>query len=376
MKSFVQPKRALLQTTTLVAAGLIVTAVPADAAEKLKIGIGGYAEQWFGYTDIQDDGSTNQDLSGFDVKSDTEIHFKGSTTLDNGLEVGINVQLEGNSNSGDQIDESYLTVRGNFGQIDIGDENSALYKTHVAPKEYGIGINSGDTVEWELTGNTSISDSGYFRAPFGGTYIEPGRANDSTKLTYYSPRIEGFRVGLSYAPDSNQDNNVQPDRENSSLTDGVMAGIDYSHDFNGVKVAASAGYGTFLEASGDDQEPEAYAFGLTVDYAGFQVGGSYAKFADSGVNDGDAYVVGAAYDFGQYGVSATYLHGERDGLAGSAAPASVQADRDTFALGGRYILGPGVSLQGTLGYSEYTSETSGIGDVEAAYAITGIRLTF
>ncbi|MEP3112876.1 porin [Nisaea sp.] len=376
MRNYAQPKRVLLQTTTLVAAGFIVSAAPAGAAEKLKIGVGGYAEQWFGYTDIEDDGNTDQDLSGFDVKSDTEIHFKGSTKLDNGLEVGINVQLEGNSNSGDQIDESYLTVRGNFGQIDIGDENSALYKTHVAPKEYGIGINSGDTVQWELTGNTSISDSGYFRAPFGGTFIEPGRANDSTKLTYYTPRIEGIRVGLSYSPDSEQDSNVLPDREISSLTDGVMAAIDYSHDFDGVKVAASAGYGTFLEASGDNPEPEAYAFGLTVDYAGFQVGGSYAGFRDSGINDGDAYVVGAAYDFDKFGVSATYLHGERDGLAGSIASGSAQADRNTFALGGRYILGPGVSLQGTLGYSEYTSDTAGVSDVEAAYAVTGIKLTF
>ncbi|WP_323795386.1 porin [Nisaea sp.] len=376
MKNFAQPKKALLQTTALVAAGFIVSAAPADAAEKLRIGVGGYAEQWFGYTDIQDDGNTTQDLSGFDVKSDTEIHFEGFTTLDNGLEVGINVQLEGNTNSSDQIDESYLTVRGNFGQIDIGDENSALYKTHVAPKEYGMGINSGDTVDWELSGTTSISNSGYFRAPFGGTFIEPGRANDSTKLTYYTPRVEGFRVGLSYAPDSAQDSNVLPDRNTSSLTDGVMAGIDYSRDFNGVKVGASAGYGTFLEAAGNNPEPEAYAFGLTVDYAGFQVGGSYAGFQDSGVNDGDAYVIGAAYDFGPYGLSATYLHGERDGLAGSTAPASVQADRDTFALGGRYILGPGVSLQGTLGYSEYTSDTAGVGDVEAAYAITGIKLTF
>jgi predicted porin len=376
MNNIAQPKRALLQTTALVAAGFIVSAAPADAAEKLRISVGGFAEQWFGYTDIQDDGNTTQDLSGFDVKSDTEIHFEGFTTLDNGLEVGINVQLEGNTNSSDQIDESYLTVRGNFGQIDIGDENSALYKTHVAPKEYGMGINSGDTVDWELNGNTSISNSGYFRAPFGGTFIEPARANDSTKLTYYTPRVEGFRIGLSYAPDSTQDSNVLPDRNTSSLTDGVMAGIDYSRDFNGVKVAASAGYGTFLEAAGNNPEPEAYAFGLTVDYAGFQVGGSYAGFQDSGVNDGDAYVVGAAYDFGPYGVSATYLHGERDGLAGSTAPASVQADRDTFALGGRYILGPGVSLQGTLGYSEYTSDTAGVGDVEAAYAITGIKLTF
>ncbi|WP_193180831.1 porin [Nisaea sediminum] len=365
----------LLQTTSLVAAGFILSADPAGAAEKLKLSVGGYAEQWFGYTDIDDEGNSSLDLSGFDVKSDTEIHFVGSTKLDNGLEVGINVQLEGNSNSSDQIDESYLTLRGNFGQIDIGDENSALYKTHVAPKEYGMGINSGDTVDWELTGATSIGNGGYFRAPFGGTYVEPVRANDSTKLTYYTPRIEGVRLGMSYSPDSNQDNNTQPDR-NAGLSDGVMASIDVSREISGVTVAASAGYGTFLETASGQDEPQAYAFGLTLGYGGLQVGGSFAGFQDSGANDGDGYTLGASYDFGQYGVSLTYLHGERDGLAGSTAPGTVQADRDTIALGGQYILGPGVSAQATIGYSEYTSDTAGAGDIQAAYAITGIRVTF
>jgi len=369
------PKAALLQTTTLVAAGLILSTDPASAAEKLKLSVGGFAEQWFGYTDIDDEGNNDLDLTGFDVKSDTEIHFVGSTKLDNGLEVGINVQLEGNSNSGDQIDESYLTLRGKFGQIDIGDENSALYKTHVAPKEYGMGINSGDTVDWELTGATSISNGGYFRAPFGGTYIEPVRANDSTKLTYYTPRIEGLRLGISYSPDSNQDDNTQFDR-NTGFSDGVMASIDVRREFSGVTVAASAGYGTFLETTSGQDEPEVYAFGLTFDYGGLQVGGSFAGFNDSGVNDGDGYTLGASYDFGQYGVSLTYLHGERDGLDGSTAPGTVQADRDTIALGGQYILGPGVSAQATLGYSEYTSDEAGVGDVTAAYAMTGIRVTF
>ncbi|WP_420405076.1 porin [Nisaea sp.] len=368
-------RKALLQTTALVAASLLLSTDAASAAEKLKLSVGGYAEQWFGYTDIDDEGNSSLDLSGFDVKSDTEIHFAGSTKLDNGLEVGINVQLEGNSNASDQIDESYLTLRGNFGQIDIGDENSALYKTHVAPKEFGMGINSGDTIDWELTGSTSIGDGGYFRAPFGGTFVEPARANDSTKLTYYTPRIEGFRLAMSYAPDSNQDNNVQPDRD-AGLSDGVMASADLRREFSGVTVAASAGYGTFLETASGQDEPQAYAFGLTLDYGGLQVGGSFAAFQDSGAHDGDGYTLGAAYDFGTYGVSMTYLHGERAGLSGSTAPATVQADRDTIALAGQYILGPGVSAQATLGYSEYTSDTGGAGDVQAAYAITGIRLTF
>jgi outer membrane protein OmpU len=48
-----------------------------------------------------------QDLDGVDQKSDSEVWFKGLTTLVNGLSVGINVQLEANS-TGDQIDESFL----------------------------------------------------------------------------------------------------------------------------------------------------------------------------------------------------------------------------------------------------------------------------
>ena len=84
----------------------MLTAAPAMAAEKIKISVGGYMEQWFGYVSSDDDTSGN-DFSGVDIKSDAEIHFKGSTTLDNGIEFGVNVQLEGNGNAGDQIDESY-----------------------------------------------------------------------------------------------------------------------------------------------------------------------------------------------------------------------------------------------------------------------------
>src|SRR3546814_20814614 len=82
-----------------------------------------------------------------DVKSDTEIWFDGSTVLDNGIEFGVNVQLEGNSDS-DQIDESFLTVAGWFGKVIVGSENSAMYLLHVAPKDFGFGLNTGDTVEW------------------------------------------------------------------------------------------------------------------------------------------------------------------------------------------------------------------------------------
>ena len=234
-------KKILLGSTALVAAGMIASA-PASA--KMKMSVGGYMEQWIGYVS-QDDVGT-QDLSGVDVKSDSEIHFKGMAKLDNGMSVGVNVQLEANT-SGDTIDESYLIVKGGFGEINLGSENSALYKMHYSAKGYGIGFNSGDQSSWVNTGG-SISQSGHFRQPMGSTNIEVGGMNDSEKITYYTPRVNGFQLGVSYAPWAGEDGGGQFDR-NANKSDYVMAGANYKAKMGGMSVGISAGYGTVTDAS-------------------------------------------------------------------------------------------------------------------------------
>jgi len=356
-------KKVLLGSTAIVAAGMIA-APTAMAAEKLSASVGGYMEQWFGYTSVSEDNST-RDVDGFDVKSDSEIHFKGSTTLDNGIEFGVNVQLEANTNSGDQIDESYAIIKGSFGEINIGSENSAMYKMHYAPSDFGIGINSGDQGDWAALSGSAVSSSGYFRGVLGSTYIEPNRANDSEKLTYYTPRFAGFQIGASYSPDTNQDNNGPVDR-NTSVTDMVAFGANYSGDFGGASVGVSGGYGTFLETASGTAEPEAYNLGLTIGVGGFGAGVSWASADDSNA-DGDAYNVGISYSSGPFGVSLTYFHGEVEN----------SSEQDTIHLSGKYTLGPGVSANATLGHAEFQDAgTAGSDEVEATYLVTGIRLSF
>ncbi len=372
-------KKILLGTTAVVAVGML-TAAPAMAAEKIKISVGGYMEQWFGYVSSDDDTSGN-DFSGVDVKSDAEIHFKGSTTLDNGIEFGVNVQLEGNSNAGDQIDESYMIIKGAFGEINIGSENSAMYKMHYAPSDFGIGINSGDQFDW--VNRQSITTSGYFRGTYGSTYLEPARTNDSEKLTYYTPRIEGFQLGLSYSPDTAQDNNTQPNRDavNSDL---VMLGLNFKRTFGSVGVGLSGGYGTVSDAPdvADSNEPTAFNLGATASFGGFGLGVSYAQADESDADDGEAINVGVSYSQGPWGISATYFHGERDG-SGSAGLGTLsgQAEQDTIHLSGKYALGPGVTAAGTIGYTEVSSDDSTLqgtdeSTVEGTYVVVGIKLSF
>jgi outer membrane protein OmpU len=367
-------KKVLLGTTAIVAAGMIASP-SADAAEKLKVSVGGYMEQWFGYVSQDEQNTSTADYSGFDVKSDAEIHFTGMTTLDNGISVGINVQLEANTNTSDQIDESYLIVKGNFGEINLGSENSALYKMNYAPDEYGIGINSGDQSSW-VTKPSNIS-GGFFRSPFGSTNVEPNRTNDSEKLTYYTPRIEGFQLGVSYIPDSGQDANAQPDR-NASVTDGYAVAANFKRDFGGFDLGISGGYGAFTDGPAAQDDPAAWAAGLTVGFGGFSLGASYAgSEGTTAADDNTGYNIGAAYASGPWGVSLGYFHGERDGST-TAGVTSGQADHDTFALSGKYALGPGVTAAATLAHTEYSTDDTGVTDdsTEGTYFVVGMRLSF
>ena len=373
-------KKILLGSTAIVAAGMIAAVPSADAASKMKLGVGGYMEQWFGFTS-GDDGVA-QDYSGFDIKSDPEIFFKGSTKLDNGITVGVNVQLEATQN-GDQIDEQYMFVKGSFGQIIIGDENSAMYKMHYAPSDFGIGMNSGDVTVWNKPVSDAEGDSinmgSHYRSPFGATYIEPDAVNDSAKISYFTPRVSGFQLGLSYGPDGNQDSNGLPNRD-AANTDYIMVGANFKQKMGGMSVGISGGYGTVTDAAAGGVEPEATSFGIKLGMGGVSAGVSYANFSDSGEKDQEGINAGVAYSSGPMGVSIAYYHGEKDGNNGDAATLNNQAERDVIHLSAKYAMGPGVTLAGTLGHAVYSSDDAdldnSVNESASTYVVMGLKVGF
>ena len=373
-------KKVLLGSTAIVAAGMIAAVPSADAASKMKLSVGGYMEQWVGFTS-QDDGVA-QDYSGFSTVSDGEIHFKGKTKLDNGITVGVNVQLEAQQ-GGDQIDEQYMTVSGGFGQIIIGDENSAMYKMHYAPSDFGIGTNSGDVTSWNKPVSDAEGDSiamgGHYRAPFGATYIEPNAVNDSAKISYFTPRVSGFQLGLSYAPDGSQDNNGLPNRDTAN-TDYIMVGANFVQKMGGMSVGISGGYGTVTDAAAGGVEPEATSFGIKMGMGGVSAGVAYANYSDHGNADAEGINAGIAYSSGPMGVSVNYYHGEKDGNNGDAATLNNQAERDVIHLSAKYAMGPGVTLAGTLGHAVYSSDDAdldnSVNESASTYVVMGLKVGF
>ncbi|MCY4590544.1 MAG: porin [Alphaproteobacteria bacterium] len=378
-------RKVLLGTTAMVAAGMLASAPSAIAAEKLKLGVSGYMEQWFGYS--AQDGVSGQDFSGFNQISDAEVFFKGSTELDNGLTVGVDVQLEGNT-GGDQIDESYMWINGSFGQFILGSENTAQYKMGYGPSDFGIGLISGDQPSWvtpvaDADGDKiNLTGKGYWRNPMGSSsWVEVLGMNDTQGVSYYTPRFQGVQIGLTYTPDvsAGEDNGSMPNRDKDNA-DAISAGVNYKQSFDNASVGASLTYGTVTRTmADDDSDPSALSMGLTVGVGGFGIGASYAAFDDSGVKNGEGYAVGANYATGPWGLSLTYFHGERDGTMMDDMLMD-QAALNTVHLSAKYALGPGVTAKGTLGHASIESDDTAIDesvdDISATYLVVGVAVSY
>ena len=112
-------KKVLLSSTALAAAGLMAgTGSPAQAAEPIQLSLGGYYQAFFtlraqsdvdrrGVGATQSTFGNDEEIHPTDVQQEGEVFFVGETTLDNGIKVGVNVQLEAYT-TGDQIDEHYV----------------------------------------------------------------------------------------------------------------------------------------------------------------------------------------------------------------------------------------------------------------------------
>ncbi|MEW5728208.1 MAG: porin, partial [Pseudomonadota bacterium] len=119
-------KKVLIASTALVAAGMM-TAGAAQASEKIKLNLGGFSKWWVvgQWNDDKYQRNAIADYNSVDVKGDNEIFFGGSTTLDNGMKVGVQIELEAGGHtdqSSDTIDESYMFVETGFGKFIVGSE--------------------------------------------------------------------------------------------------------------------------------------------------------------------------------------------------------------------------------------------------------------
>ncbi|MSO93753.1 MAG: porin [Rhodospirillales bacterium] len=399
-------KKILLGTTALVAATTFASG-DASAAEKLKLGLGGYFEHTLGVTRLHFDktgqsaGAQSALREGFENYQDAEVWFMGSTTLDNGITVSVQIELEANTSS-DQIDEAYMTISGSFGSFIVGSENLPNYKMHYsAPSVSRVGITSSDATFWfgqptGFMGNSAISQ---FNTAYAQDY---GRfyANDPLMVSYYTPRIAGFQLGIGFAPDSNEGNNTAGNAT-TQFQNGISAGLNYVQTFGAFNVAASAGYIQWIEAPAStgqtspglirrDSDAAAHQWqtGLNLGWGGWTIGGAYAATpygaTTTSANSSESWtaVYGVKYMTGPWGFSLNGMNTRAEGATPGSLATNRQreagADARMYRVEGAwsYQIGPGIQLHGDVMYQNERGELQGSDDVVGWIVTTGILVNF
>jgi len=350
---------------------------------------------------------------GLDIHTNPEIHFTPSVTLDNGLTFGINVQLEANTTVGAFIDESFASISSDtFGRLDVGNENSAGYKSMVAaPGVTSMFINSPSTsafipytgVDAFIIANTIVpAGSALTALPFRqaglSAYTEVAGNNDVSRITYYTPDFNGLTVGVSYAPQGavNAGGSFSINK-NAVLSDIFDIGVNYSGTFGSTDITLAARWGTgdTPSVAPGASDPETWGVGFQVGFGAITVGGHYGENDNDetltgavvGIGDSEGWSLGVTYDSaGPWSFEAlTYQSETNLNFAGAVLPGAM-TEREAYRIGASRALGPGVDWDIYLVHETRDSKPGIVGgafaaalvgeEVEGTVLGTAINLSF
>lgn len=397
----------ILMATTAVAA---IALAPGDAfaqssaAGPIRLGLGGYFQFYGVFGDQTNNvGYPGEHRHNFDFKREGEIFFTGQTKLDNGLQVGVDVQLEAESCT-DQIDESYIWFQGDWGRLILGSENSAAYLLAVGAPAVDANFDGQDPNYRLFNGALGAGAISGLTAPPGAA-LSPGFSGidawvvnvtgDSEKITYLSPRVAGFRVGLSFTPDNSEDGSAggqiatkggsfagMPLNNDIQWSNVISAGLNYEGKFNSASILAGFGIEHGFLESGVERiglpdvlkNRTAWQAGLDIGFAGFHFGGGY-YYDNNGIEDGDgrqrSFGIGLTYEMGPLTIGASYFDSKRNLEVVGGDDESLKR----ILVGARYTLGPGVQLRGSVQRYIYDTDNHMPGN-NAWFGVLGTVLTF
>ena len=338
----------LLASTALVSASLV--GAPAFASDPLTVTVSGGIVTGFYFVDADDQISTDDTKVAISARS---LEINGEGTLDNGLVAGASLVIElgddegVSSSQGDEatFQEAFAYLEGGFGRVEIGGTDGAAFKMHY-------------TSPWFVPGNgvdsPNIFNSNGFLAATTPAVIflnaSPSTyalsTEDAPKISYFTPRLSGFQLGVSYTPDAGvrdpHSNGWGVSPTDSALEEVVEIAANYAGEIGSVELGVDVFYvtGEFPVAGVD---PEEFGVGASLGFAGFTLGGAYKETENLNggtvvTADGTVWTAGLAYGTGPWTVGVAYIESEIEVTGNSGFTT------EFLQVGGGYSLGAGVDL--------------------------------
>jgi len=365
----------LLLGSAVIALGL---GFAAPAKAEVKLGLGGYFK---GYVSWVDQDEPNGDaVRNADIIRDTEVHFTGETTLDNGLTVGAHIETDADGGDGFEVDESYAYFSGAWGRVNFGNEDGAAYLLQVAAPSADSNVDGirqyVSPINYTALGIVGLTNG--FTLDYANDF-----AQDSDKVTYLTPVFSGFQAGVSYTPDTGAAadsfaNSLKDDE--GGFGDVYEAAVRYEGSYRDIGFSAGGGY-TFASPESnvvagptivtEYEDFNEWNAGLDLNMGPFGLGAVYTANEGGVINsDSETWVVGGDYTTGPYKLGVSYLTTE---ASPSATAVATNLETDRYSAGLVYTYGPGLTFRGSIGYVDHEVAA---GDADATYALVGTQIEF
>ncbi len=349
-------KKELLAGTAIVGASLLMAGTAyADWPKDPKVWVSGAFDFQVGMSDQDKEGFTGAAGAmtdgpdrgfGFITNSEVRIRAKGKT--DAGMKWSAKVELEVDMNVGDNpdgsdesvIDELQITFAGSWGTLVLGNEDGAEDLLHVS-SEHAVKAGSGGVQgDWEDWMNADSVNSRLINDP-----TMQADSSDKTKITYFTPRINGLMLGISYVPDRGAAGQAPTPDDNGDAEDFWGFGASYKQKFGDFSVSLGA-VGAIADQEDDgDEDVRAWALGALVGWGPWKIGGMYQDNNDSGRStgtpndDSTGFDIGIGYSQGPVLLGLNWMHSE---VGAGAIGATGEHEQDVVTLGVTYKLGKGV----------------------------------
>lgn len=303
-------------------------ALPASAEEAMMEGvsISGYMNHDMGFGSY-DGGKTATD--DYHQEIDAELTFSATGMSDGGLSFTAAMQIGASGGGG--VDESNLTIGGNFGKIIIGAEDNAANRH--GNKGIGGGYGGGGYYDCGETWQPARCGG-----PVGG--------GDSVGLQYDTPNVGGFQAGVSFQPDGSSEGSTGNNTNDKNI---IGVGANFSGEFVGTTVTLGANFksvdsgatGT-KDSDGNITRPpnsvdEDWGVGVAFGIADTTLSIRYDTHSPDGGEDTTDYGVGVDHTMGAIKFGVGYSLSQKPG-----------ADHSLLAAGATYTLGGGASVTGAI----------------------------
>lgn len=359
--------RRWLDGTTLV--GALLAGGPAAAATvspggALDVTITGFVRSMAYGGDVDRARLDNAFSTGLNFRNDVEAHIVARARHDaTGIEYGGTIEFEADTNATRNTDETWVFLRGGFGEIRMGDDDGPEDDDKVGGFTVAAGTGGIDgSVVDEIAVNV----------------VGPTNSDDSTKILYRTPSFAGFRLAASYAPSldegdsfASKDANPQDIVEGSAVYEGSLGGVEL--------VASVVGGVCRIERFSDDDCYSVFG-GAAVTIGDLKLGAGYGteKIGGETRADRDWWNAGIGWALGPLNLSLTYGQASPDDLVVNG---NHVGDAYNIVLSADIGLMPGLALAGDIGffdndadYNPANDDCGGCGDVDDSGIQAVLRL--